>query len=37
MRRQLLTVAVGGVMAALAAYVAYQGLMATMRVVVGAP
>ncbi|MGH2692235.1 MAG: hypothetical protein ACRDHM_06995 [Actinomycetota bacterium] len=34
---QLLTLAVAGVMAVVSAYVAYQGLMAAMRVVVGAP
>ena len=37
LRRQLLTLAVGGAIAAIAAYLAYQGLMAAMRVVVGAP
>lgn len=36
-RRQLLLLALGGAMAALSAYVAYHGLMAAMRVVVGAP
>lgn len=36
-RRQLLVLALGAVMAAASAYLAYQGLMAAMRVVVGAP
>jgi len=36
-RRQLLLLALGGAMAAVSAFLAYQALMATMRVVVGAP
>jgi hypothetical protein len=36
-RRQLLPLALGGAMAAASAFLAYQALMATMRVVVGAP
>jgi hypothetical protein len=36
-RRQLLLLALGGAMAVACAFLAYQALMATMRVVVGAP
>ena len=36
-RRRLLLLALGGAMAAASAYLAYQGLMATMKVVVGSP
>ena len=34
---QLPTLAVGGAMAALSAYVAYHAVMAALRVVIGAP